>query len=408
VLRQFGANVAVAIENARLLEHERQYTSTLETLAEVARDFGSILNLDELLTRLASVTRRIVDYRTFGILLVNDATQELELKTAVRYGDQRVPTHVKIGDGLVGYAALHKEPVLVPDVSADPRYIRVVEDIRSELVIPLMLKDRCIGVFDLESPELDAFKKSDVEILTLLASQAAVAIENAGCMRTIRTNEIRLENPLRAAGAGGAPADRAAQTAEGRRRGRQVRTPTSSEATYDFSHRATIARARRRRRLGQGSGGVVALCGRAGAVSHFRRRYTSERSSPAGVLASMNTILRAPARAVTARFATRFDLKRRSVTIANSVTVSGALQRQTRPDRASGCPLSVRGCARRSVIRPRRRRRLRLLHGRVFETTDARGQEFGVERLTEVVLQARKQTAAPLSMRCPVPSATSR
>ena len=64
----------------------------------------------------------------------------------------------------------------MPDVSADPRYINVVEDVRSELVIPLLLKDRCIGVFDLESPELDAFNKRHVEILTLLASQAAVAI----------------------------------------------------------------------------------------------------------------------------------------------------------------------------------------------------------------------------------------
>src|SRR5215472_3454236 len=197
VLRQFGANVAVAIENARLLEHEREYTSTLETLAEVARDFGSILNLDELLTRLASVTRRIVDYRTFGILLVNDATQELELKTAVKYGDQRVPTQVKIGDGLVGYAALHKEPVLVSDVSKDPRYIPIVEDIRSELVVPLMVQDRCIGVFDLESPELDAFKKSDIEIMTLFASQAAVAIENARLYETIPSNEDRLEREIR-------------------------------------------------------------------------------------------------------------------------------------------------------------------------------------------------------------------
>ena len=59
VLRQFGANVAVAIENARLFEQEREYATTLETLAEVAREFGSILNLDELLTRLASVTRRV-------------------------------------------------------------------------------------------------------------------------------------------------------------------------------------------------------------------------------------------------------------------------------------------------------------------------------------------------------------
>ena len=67
---------------------------------------------------------------------------------------------MKLGEGLVGYAALHKESVLVPDVSRDPRYIKVVEDCRSELVIPLLLKDRCIGVFDLESPELDAFNKS--------------------------------------------------------------------------------------------------------------------------------------------------------------------------------------------------------------------------------------------------------
>src|SRR3981081_116577 len=67
VLRQFGAHVAVAIENARLFEHEREYTSTLETLAEVAREFGSILNLDELLTRLASATRPGGHYRTCGV-----------------------------------------------------------------------------------------------------------------------------------------------------------------------------------------------------------------------------------------------------------------------------------------------------------------------------------------------------
>ena len=104
---------------------------------------------------------------------------------------------MKLGSGLVGYAALHKEPVLVPDVSADPRYIKVVDDARSELVIPLLLKDRCIGVFDLESPELDAFTKSHVEILTLLASQAAVAIENARLYETIRANEVRLEKEIR-------------------------------------------------------------------------------------------------------------------------------------------------------------------------------------------------------------------
>src|SRR5206468_5726282 len=139
----------------------------------------------------------VIDYRTFGILLLNDETQELEMKTAVRFGDAAMLPRVRVGTGLVGYAALHKEPVLVPDVAADPRYIKVVEDARSELVIPLLLKDRCIGVFDLESPELDAFEKTHVEILTLLASQAAVAIENARLYETIRANEDRLEKEVR-------------------------------------------------------------------------------------------------------------------------------------------------------------------------------------------------------------------
>ena len=121
-----------------------------------------------------------MDYRTFGILLLNETSQELEMKVGVQYGEKSgdLPT-VRLGEGLVGYAALHREPVLAPDVSKDPRYIKVVDDVRSELVVPMLLKDRCIGVLDLESPELDAFSKRDVEILTLLASQAAVAIENA-------------------------------------------------------------------------------------------------------------------------------------------------------------------------------------------------------------------------------------
>src|SRR5688500_5899205 len=179
LLRQFAASVAVAIENARLFESERQYVQTLETLAEIGHEMASILDLDVLLTRIASLTKRLIDYRTFGILLLNEATQQLEIKLAVRYGDEATQKQVKLGEGLVGWSALHKEPLLVSDVSKDPRYLKLVEDVRSELVIPMLIKDRCIGVFDLESPELDAFTKEHKELLTLLASQAAVAIENA-------------------------------------------------------------------------------------------------------------------------------------------------------------------------------------------------------------------------------------
>ena len=197
LLRQFGAHVAVAIENANLFRSERQYVDTLETLAEIGREMSSILDLDVLLTRIASLTKRLIDYRTFGILLLNEATQELDMKFAVRYGVDAGSKRVKLGQGLVGWAALHKEPTLVADVSQDPRYLDLVTDARSELVIPMLIKDRCIGVFDLESPELGAFTKEHQELLTLLASQAAVAIENARLYEEVRRNEERIEKELR-------------------------------------------------------------------------------------------------------------------------------------------------------------------------------------------------------------------
>src|SRR4029077_7466488 len=131
----------------------------------------------ELLSHVVQLTRHVVDYRTFGLLLLNDETQELEIKVSVQFGEKVALPKVPLGEGLVGYAALHREAGLVPDVSRDPRYIKVVDDVRSELAVPLLLKDRCVGVFDLESPQLDAFSKRDVEILTLLASPAAVGVE---------------------------------------------------------------------------------------------------------------------------------------------------------------------------------------------------------------------------------------
>jgi sigma-B regulation protein RsbU (phosphoserine phosphatase) len=403
LLRQFGAHVAVAIENARLFEHEREYTSTLETLSDIAREFGSILNLDALLTRIANLTRRVIDYRTFGILLLNEDVGELEMKVAVRYGDAVETPRVKLGTGLVGYAALHKEPVLVPDVSTDPRYIRIVEDARSELVIPLLLKDRCIGVFDLESPELDAFNKHHVEILTLLASQAAVAIENARLYETIQANEERLEREVRFA--------QRVQVAllptelPMRLKGVDVAarfTPALELGGdfYDFvtpdSHSLVVA-------VGDVSGKGVpaalysAFAGELVRSRTFRRRYTTERSSPAGVLASMNTILYE--RQLEQYYCTLcyalFDLKRRTVTMANSGlpypirwtrTEESASQGQATHIEVAGVPLgSFPGSAYDEVT-------LSLEPGDVFlfcsdgitEARDEPGREFGTARLLQV------------------------
>jgi phosphoserine phosphatase RsbU/P len=412
VARQFGAHVAVAIENARLFEHERQYTSTLQTLAEIGREFASILNLDELLTRIANLTRRVIDYRTFGILLINEETNELEMKVAVRYGEQATVPRIKVGLGLTGYAALHKHAVLVPDVSKDPRYIRLVEDARSELVIPLLLKDRCIGVFDLESPELDAFKKSDLEILTLLASQAAVAIENARLYEEIRSNELRLEKEIRFA----QRVQAALLPADLPKRLKHVDVAARFEPArelggdlYDFlapePNSLVIA-------VGDVSGKGVpaalysAFAGELVRSRTFRRRYTADRSGPAAVLASMNTILYE--RQLEEYYCTLlysvFDFKRRTLTLANAGLPYPIRKRcGDLPDGEPaaqivlpGVPLgSFSGSNYDEVV-------LEIKPGDLFvfcsdgvsEAQDSLLREFGVERLLTVIDQVHDRSAA--------------
>jgi sigma-B regulation protein RsbU (phosphoserine phosphatase) len=397
ILKQFAAHVATALANARLFEQQRHDAEAFETLAEIGREVAALLDLDELLARLAQLACRLVDYRTFGILLLNEAN-ELEIKTAVKYG-QKITSLPKVpmGEGLVGYAALHRVPVLVPDVSADARYIKVVEDVRSELAVPMLLKDRCIGVIDLESPELDAFSKRDVEILTLLASQAAVAIENARLYETLSANEARLEKELRFAQRVQAAllptqlpkkvkgVDLAVSFAPARELGGDFHdflVPESSVlivAVGDVSGKGVPAAL------------YAVFAGELVRSRTFRRRYLPESSSPGKVLTSINSIMHE--RQLEEYYCTLsyavFDLKRRTVTLANSgvpyvVRRSGG---QVAQIELPGVPLgSFFGVSYDEVTLP-------LAKGDVFvfasdgvsEAMNATGDEFGTERLMDMV-----------------------
>lgn len=411
ILRQFAAHVATALVNAQLFEQQRSDAEAFETLAEIGREMGQLLDLDELLARIAQLVTRVVDYRTFGIVLLNEETGELEIKMAVQYGEKVELPKVRMGEGLVGYAALHREAVLVPDVSKDSRYIPVVDDVRSELVVPMLIKDRCIGVFDLESPELDAFSKRDVEILTLLASQAAVAIENARLYEQVSANESRLERELQFA-------QRVQMALLPTKLPKKVRGidlavsfAPARELGGDFhdflipdSNSLVIA-------IGDVSGkGVAAalysvFAGELVRGRTFRRRYLPERSSPANVLMSINTILheRQLEEYYCALCYTMFDLKRRTVTLANSgvpypIRIS---EGQTSRVELPGVPLgSFFGVTYDEVTFP-------LLEGDIWvffsdgvsEALNARGDEFTSERLMDVVADARNEPASEIVAR---------
>jgi sigma-B regulation protein RsbU (phosphoserine phosphatase) len=405
VVMQFASHVAVALVNARLFERERRDAETFELLAEIGREVSSILELEELLARIAQVTRRVIDYRTFGILLLNEQTGELELKLAVKYDERVTIPKVKLGEGLVGYAALHREPVLVPDVARDPRYIKVVEDVRSELVVPMLVRDRCIGVIDLESPELDAFDKRHVEILTVLAGQAAVAIENARLYEALRANEERLEKELRFA----QRVQMALLPAEPPKRLRGVEVGAAfapaRELGGDFydlltpeAHTLVVA-------VGDvsGKGVPAALYGTfAGELVRsrtFRRRFIPERSDPASILASINAILRE--RRLEEYYCTLcyavFDLKRRTLTLANSGLPYPLHLHEGRASsiELAGVPL---GSFDQSVYE---QRQLALQAGDLFvfytdgivDALDEEGREFSLARLCAIIEEQQSKPA---------------
>jgi sigma-B regulation protein RsbU (phosphoserine phosphatase) len=405
ILRQFAAAVSTALMNARLFEQQRLDAEAFETLAEIGREVAAVLDLNELLSRIAQLARRVVDYRTFGILLLDQQSKMLEMKVAVKYDEKIELPKVALGEGLVGYAAFHREPVLVPDVSKDPRYIRVVDDVRSELAVPMLLKDRCVGVFDLESPELDAFSKRDVEILTLLASQAAVAIENARLYQEASNNEARLEKELRFAKRvqeallpSQLPkrvkgVDLAASFAPARELGGDFHDfllPDSNTlivAVGDVSGKGTPAAL------------YSVFAGELVRGRTFRRRYVPEQSSPANVLMSINTILHE--RQLEEYYCTLcysvFDLKRRTFTMANSgvpypIRASGDT---VAPIELPGVPLGTFfGVTYDEVTLPIAPDDVFVFSSDgVSEAMNPRSEEFGTERLMEVVRASRQLPA---------------
>src|SRR5437660_6182814 len=197
LLTLIASRMAVGIENARLYTRTTRQARTLLLLNEIARELTSILNLDQLLQRIADLVSRLIDYQMFSILLLDATGQKLQHRFAVRFHENIQLKHdIPLGRGVVGYAAQQKQAVLVPDVSRDPRYIPLNPETRSELVVPLIYKNKVIGVLDLEHTRRGFFNEDHKRTITTLAAQIAIAIENAQLYEQIASQEQRLERDL--------------------------------------------------------------------------------------------------------------------------------------------------------------------------------------------------------------------
>ncbi len=199
MLSLIAGRVAAAIDNAQLYRRaERQYR-TIRTLSRVSNEFSSILDLDELLKKVASSVRGLINYDAFSILLVDSAQQVLRHRFSIRY-DQRVNLdNIPVGKGITGAAATAREVVRVLDTTADPRYIASHPGIRSEIAVPLVVQDRVIGVLNLESERMGYFTEEHGRTLSLLAPSVSIAVENARLYHELGERERRMQDDLKAA-----------------------------------------------------------------------------------------------------------------------------------------------------------------------------------------------------------------
>ena len=197
LLTLVASRIAISVENARLYTRVSRQANTLALLTEISREFTSILNLDQLLKRIGDLLLKVIDYQMFSILLLDESGEKLVHRFSVRFKESVHLKHdIPLGRGLVGTAALEARPILAPDVNRDQRYIKANPETRSELCIPLIYKDKVIGVLDLEHTRRGYFTQDHVRMMSTLAAQVAIAIENATLYERIAKEEERLERDL--------------------------------------------------------------------------------------------------------------------------------------------------------------------------------------------------------------------
>jgi serine phosphatase RsbU (regulator of sigma subunit)/putative methionine-R-sulfoxide reductase with GAF domain len=181
MLSLIADQAAVAISKARVFNEARQRAVQLQAIHEVSERITAILDLDELLPSVVRLIREHFGYHPVHIFTLEE-DGALAFRASTIEGEaleraRKIDLHV--GRGIVGAAAEQSQPVLVNDVSQDPRYISDDSQTMAELSVPLRFGDQNIGVLDVQSAETNRFHESDLFVILTLADQIAVAIESA-------------------------------------------------------------------------------------------------------------------------------------------------------------------------------------------------------------------------------------
>jgi len=401
LLQLTASRVAIAVENARLYTRISRQAQTLELLHEISRELTSILDPEQLLERVGNLLQRVIPYQMFAIWMLDDKRNMLVHRFSIRFGkaDHSFSEPVPIQRGLIGAAVSNRQTITVGDVRRDPRYIMVHPETRSEMAVPLIYKGRVLGVLDLEHTRANFFTEDHLHAVSTLASQLAIAIENASLYQRLAQEEQRLEDDLAMARKvqfrlmpqttpDHANADVAA---------RFVPARTIGGDLYDF---IDYGEGRTAIILGDVSGKGAAAALYAALVSGIVRSLAAQRPSPAAMLAALNEQLqerKLDAQYVTMIFAIWNDHDR-TLQVANA----GACQplfcraKGVEPIQATGIPLGMFPDVEYEefTLSTQPGDMIVFYSDGMIDAENDRDEMFDMERLTAILLKNRRCSAS--------------
>jgi sigma-B regulation protein RsbU (phosphoserine phosphatase) len=371
-----------------------EQAETLGLLYDVSRELTSILDREELLRRIAERVKKLVPYDVFTVMLWNEKIEMLEGVFAMHY-ENSIPSRfrVPLGRGITGHAAQDRRPIRLDDVRKDPRFVTcdTCEVVCSELVVPLLLQDRLIGVLDLESKKFAAFTSQHERMLMALGSFVAIALENSRLYNEARENHLRLQNDLDTA--------REIQLQLLPRGAREIpgldltaSYQPARELGGDFYDFLPYGEGRLALALGDvsGKGTAAALYGSL-AIGMLRELTVEHTLAPADMLAVLNRRLHAArleARFIALTFAV-YDAADRTLTIGNAGGTHPLLLRDGEVVEipAEGIPLGLFPEADYTVstLNLRLGDVVIFASDGILESENARKEEFGMDRLTALL-----------------------
>ncbi|RLC82722.1 MAG: hypothetical protein DRI61_01525 [Chloroflexi bacterium] len=187
LMESAASTIAGALENAYLYKQTQIRLAEMATLYALSQQINSSLDLSIVLDTIVSVIKHVMDCRGACIFLLNEDTGWLEIKAASGLTSRwRNEAKLRVGEGVSGQVVATGRPIYIPDTYKDPNFIFFDRSVRSLLVVPLVVKDKVIGTLSIDDVKPNAFNADDERFLSIVAAQAAIAIENASLYEALK------------------------------------------------------------------------------------------------------------------------------------------------------------------------------------------------------------------------------